>query len=66
MGEIYRNAQRVVIWVGGSDERTQKALQTIKEISDVPEGINPETRRAGQREVRERVERIASRKSRNC
>jgi hypothetical protein len=66
MGEIYRNAQRVVVWVGESDERTQRALQTIKEISDVPEGINLETRRAVQREVRERVERIASRKSHNC
>jgi hypothetical protein len=66
MGEIYQNAQHVVVWVGESDERTQRALQTIKEISDVPEGINLETRRVVQREVRERVERIASRKSHNC
>lgn len=65
MGEIYRNAKHVVVWIGESDERTERALQTIKEISDLPEGISREIRRDFQREIRERVERIANRKSRN-
>jgi hypothetical protein len=63
MGEIYRNAKRVVVWVGESDERVERAIENIREIGDSGEVNGLENRREIQRELRERVQRIASRKS---
>ncbi|KAF4452564.1 HET-domain-containing protein [Fusarium austroafricanum] len=34
MGEIYRNTDRVVVWLGESDSTTEKAFNLLKQIGD--------------------------------
>jgi len=65
MGEIYQSAKRVVVWVGESDERTVRAIEKIREVSSTTEPSSFEHRKEIQREVRERVQGIACRKSCN-
>ena len=40
MGEIYRSANRVLVWLGEHDERTRKAMNCIAEIAD-SKGFDP-------------------------
>lgn len=62
MGEIYKNASRVVVWVGESDSQTETAIQRLMEISALPDNLENGNRRRRQQELRERVQRLASRK----
>jgi hypothetical protein len=60
MGEIYKFAKRVVVWIGESDGAVQLALEQIVSIGTVPENISHNNRRRIQREMRERVERMGA------
>jgi len=55
IGAIYKNAKRVVIWLGEIDARVELAMRTIMNISaEVPDA----GRREIQEAMRERVRRI--------
>ncbi|RYN21402.1 hypothetical protein AA0119_g9384 [Alternaria tenuissima] len=70
MGEIYKSAAEVVVWLGQSNERVEAAIQKIMELAHIAEtggvgdgiAINYENRRATQKAIRERIERISSSK----
>ena len=62
MSEIYRNASHVVVWLGESDNRTEKALKRLMELSSEPVDTSHENRRRNQQEFRDRVIRLVSRK----
>jgi hypothetical protein len=62
MSEIYRNASHVVVWLGESDSRTEKALNRLMELSAELVDTLHENRRRNQQEFRDRVKRLVSRK----
>jgi hypothetical protein len=41
MGEIYRDAARVVVWLGESDEKSDQAINLLKQIGDVGSILGP-------------------------
>jgi hypothetical protein len=63
MGEIYKCAKRVVVWLGKSDIRSRLALDLVKEIASSPEGV--ENRRQRQRRLREKAQEISNSESIN-
>ncbi|CAN9427818.1 unnamed protein product [Alternaria alternata] len=70
MGEIYKSAAKVVIWLGQSNERVEAAIHQVMELAHIAQtgnvgdrgAINYANRRATQVALRERVERISSSK----
>ena len=70
MGEIYKSAAKVVIWLGQSNERVEAAIHQVMELAHIAQtgnvgdgrAINYANRRATQNALRERVERISSSK----
>jgi hypothetical protein len=70
MGEIYKSAVKVVIWLGQSNERVEAAIHQVTELAHIAQtanvgdrgAINHANRRATQHALRERVERISSSK----
>jgi hypothetical protein len=63
MGEIYKCAKRVVVWLGKSDIRIRLALDLVREIVSSVEGI--EDRRHCQRRLREKAQEISNSESIN-
>lgn len=43
MGEIYRNAKEVVVWLGLSDESSDLAIQTLIEVGLVIQNISDDS-----------------------
>jgi hypothetical protein len=63
MGEIYKCAKSVVVWLGRSDIRIRRALDLVMEIGTlVEEGGD---RRRAQRRLREKAEEISHSESIN-
>jgi hypothetical protein len=70
MGEIYKSAVKVVIWLGQSNERVEAAIHQVTELAHIAQtanvgdrgAINHANRKATQHALRERVERISSSK----
>jgi hypothetical protein len=60
MGEIYKCAKRVVVWLGESDVQIRRALDLVTEIGRLTEGHTMENRRQGQRQLREKTEEISN------
>ncbi|KAN0106732.1 Heterokaryon incompatibility protein (HET) domain containing protein [Hyaloscypha variabilis] len=59
MGDVYKQAKRVVIWLGESDNATDQAIKTIKIITD-KKFENEIARGSRVRELNKAAERIAS------
>jgi hypothetical protein len=57
MGEIYKCAKSVVVWLGQSDIRIRRALDLVMEIARSVE--DPGDRRHAQRRLREKAEEIS-------
>ncbi|CAJ0542827.1 Ff.00g002730.m01.CDS01 [Fusarium sp. VM40] len=60
MGEIYKDAARVVVWLGESDEKSDQAIKLLKQIGDVgsilgprsgPQPADPATRKIAMQKV---------------
>lgn len=60
MGEIYKDAARVVVWLGESDENSDQAIKLLKQIGDVgsilgprsgPQPADPATRKIAMQKV---------------
>ncbi|CAN9229777.1 unnamed protein product [Alternaria alternata] len=70
MGDIYKSAAKVVIWLGQSNERVEAAIRQVEELAHMAQtgnvgdrrAINYANRRATQNALRERVVRISSSK----
>lgn len=64
MGDIYKSAARVVVWLGPSNERVQRALHQVLDIAMVTrsEPASLANRRLVQGKVREYTRRIAESK----
>ncbi|KAH7061758.1 heterokaryon incompatibility protein-domain-containing protein [Paraphoma chrysanthemicola] len=68
MGEIYKSAAKVVIWLGQSNERVEAAMRQVMEIAHIAQtaklrdgrAINQANRKAAQDALRDRVKRISS------
>jgi hypothetical protein len=66
MGEIYKSAAKVVIWLGQSNERVEAAMRQVMEIAHIAQtakvrdgrAINQANRKTAQDALRDRVERI--------
>jgi hypothetical protein len=65
MGEIYKCAKRVVVWLGKSDIRIRLALDLVMEIASLTESCTMENRRHRQRRLREKAEEISNSESIN-
>lgn len=59
MNEIYRNASRVIVWVGDSDSAMEMALKTMTEIAGSQDRDDSENRRDRQQAIRERFQKVA-------
>lgn len=53
MGEIYKCAERVVVWLGRSDVRIRFALDLVAEIASFAKGSSVEGRRGCQEKAQE-------------
>ncbi|USP81527.1 hypothetical protein yc1106_08801 [Curvularia clavata] len=70
MGEIYKSAAKVVIWLGQSNRRVEDAMRKIKELAHIAQTANVGDRRAinyanrtsAQNAIREQIELISSSK----
>ena len=61
MGEIYKSAAKVAVWLGESDSRVEIAIRHMMEIAAVPEiDGRGESRRDARRGICDRVRNIAS------
>lgn len=65
MGEIYKCAKRVVVWLGKSDIRIRHALDLVMEFASLMEGAASENRRQTQRRLREKAQEISNSESIN-
>jgi hypothetical protein len=65
MGEIYKCAESVVVWLGPSDIRIRRALDLVIEIARSPEEEAVANRRHAQRRLREKAEEISHSESIN-
>lgn len=60
MGEIYKSAAKVAVWLGESDNRVEIAIRHVMEIAAVPVIEDRESGRDARRVIRDRVRNIAS------
>ncbi|CZR67993.1 uncharacterized protein PAC_17892 [Phialocephala subalpina] len=65
MGEIYKCAKGVVVWLGKSDIRMRRALDLVMEIASVADDSTMENRRQKQRRLREKAEEISNKVQRD-
>lgn len=61
MGQIYKKAKRVVVWVGEKDEKTQHAINVVRDLGHIPGQNDNRDRREVQRQIQERVQSLKSR-----
>ncbi|KAI9781660.1 MAG: hypothetical protein M1839_005877 [Geoglossum umbratile] len=59
MGEIYKCAKGVVVWLGKSDIRIKLALDFVMEIANLTKGNTTEDRRHIQKRLREKAQEIS-------
>jgi hypothetical protein len=70
MGEIYKSAAKVIIWLGQGNERVEAAIREVTEFAHIAQsgdvgyrrGINHANRRATQAALRDRLKHISSSK----
>ncbi|KAM0245178.1 hypothetical protein ACHAP5_005571 [Fusarium lateritium] len=68
MGEIYRDAARVVVWLGESDAKSDQAINLLKQIGDVgsilgprpspQEPVDPDTRKIALQKVHDNAREL--------
>ena len=63
MGEIYKCAKRVVVWLGQSDIRIRVALDLVMQIASSPDGHTAQDRWQSQRRWREKAQEISNSES---
>jgi hypothetical protein len=55
MGQIYKSAARVVVWLGPSDERVERALCQVMDIAMIARSVPQSVVRANYRLVQLRL-----------
>jgi hypothetical protein len=63
MGEVYKCAKGVVVWLGKSDIRIRHALDLVMEIASLAEDSTMGSRREKERRLREKAEEISKSES---